>query len=657
MRRRIPVAVAALATVCTGALLAFLVAAVSGGRFTPTARVGYFTVYLSSAAVCLTVGLASPGGSVRWHWLAPAIASIPMAIVARQWSITLSDFIALLFYPLAIVTVVRSSRRPRPAATRRSLDLLVGIAAVATISLYLVFLGIELPSLYRFLAPGAAVLLAVPAVMQRVPPRERAVDMSLHLLFAGLLLAAFADVTPFGWRISAFAWASAVWLIALAAAVAHLAPTPPIPRDLVKSLPTGWWPAAGVAAVYAVVALQLPRIQPTDVRLLATGGTLLTGLILARQFVALRENDDLVGAREIQDALFRELGRHSADAFVVLDTTSRINYCSPALAQLSGRADNDCQGRQLTDVLAANEEAALTAALEYVAQQGGRSHRINLSLCVAGGPTRHVEVIATNRRGEPIDGIVLSVRDVTERAQFERLLARHDKMDAVSRMAAGVTHEFNNILTVIMGHVDLLSTDPDQRPENADGLDQIKHAAERAAHVTRSLLGVSRKRQENIDAVDANAVIRRVEAMLRSGIGPEHKIVVLTTAALWPALVDADDLEHALLNLALNARDAMPHGGSITIATECVNAEHLPTGTPLPRQDFVRLTVRDTGVGMPDDVLSQAFEPFFSTKPEGKGTGLGLAMVYSAVRRSGGYVDVASTVGQGTMFTLWLPRA
>ena len=656
--RRTRLTVAALATLCTGALLTFLLGAAVGGSVAPAARAGYITVYVSSAAVCLIAGLASHGGAIRWQWLAPALGSVPVAIVVGWWSVTLSDFIALLFYPFAMVAVVQSTgRRPRPALTRRSLDLLVGLTAVVTILLYLMLIGIELPSLYRFLAPGAAVLLVVPAVMQRAPLGVRQGDVSVHLLFGGLLLAAFADLSPFGYRITSVAWACAAWLIAVAASVAYMSPAASKPSaEISTALPTGWWPAAAAAAVYVLIALQLQHIEPPHVRLLATGGTLLTGLILVRQFVALNENDALARAREAQDALFRELVRHSSDAFVVLDAAGRITYCSPALAQLVPRAGDDCRGRHAGDVLAPIDGSTLAAALEFVAQQPGRSHRMTLSIEGASEPPRHVEVIATNRLHEPIAGTVLNIRDITERTRFERLLARNDKMEAVSRMAAGVAHEFNNALTVIMGHVDLLAMDATLRPEDADGLTHIRHAAQRAAHVTGSLLGVSRKRPEQIGAVDANAVIRRVEGMLRSGLGPEHKIVMQTTAALWPASADPDDLEHALLNLALNARDAMPQGGSICITTTNVDAEALPAGTPMPRQDFVRLTVEDTGVGMPEDVLSRVFEPFVSTKPEGQGTGLGLPMVYSAVRRSGGFVDVASAVGQGTTFTLWLPR-
>jgi signal transduction histidine kinase len=144
--------------------------------------------------------------------------------------------------------------------------------------------------------------------------------------------------------------------------------------------------------------------------------------------------------------------------------------------------------------------------------------------------------------------------------------------------------------------------------------------------------------------------------MLRSGMGPQYAIVLRTELALWPAHADAEDLEHVLLNLALNARDAMPEGGTLTIATANISAPKLAQSTAMPRQDYVRLTVQDTGVGMSEEVMARAFEPFFSTKPEGRGTGLGLALVDAAMRRSGGFVEVSSATGKGTTVNLFLPR-
>jgi signal transduction histidine kinase len=296
--------------------------------------------------------------------------------------------------------------------------------------------------------------------------------------------------------------------------------------------------------------------------------------------------------------------------------------------------------------------------LSYVRQSVGRPGRTAVSISRGENRTREIELVATNRPDEPaIGGIVLTIRDITESVRFERQLARQDKMDAVGRMAAGVAHEFNNLLTVILGNVELLSTSAKSDAVTAERLGEIRHAVTSAAELSRSLLGVSRQRPVSERAVDLNLVIRRVERMVRSGMGPEYAIVLRIDPALWPARADAEDLEHVLLNLALNARDAMPDGGTLTILGGNVPAAELSEPSAMPRQDYVRLTVEDTGVGMSEEVLARAFEPFFSTKAEGRGTGLGLAFVYAATRRMGGFVEVSSTVGAGTMFTVWLARA
>jgi PAS domain S-box-containing protein len=495
-------------------------------------------------------------------------------------------------------------------------------------------------------------------MIETVRHQQRRAHTGLGFLLGGLLLAVLTDVTPATIPFSGFTWAAAVWLMGVGAAVASA-------RDsladnsvaLQPSLPSGWWPVAAVAGVYALIGVQLRRIESEDVRLLLTGGTVLTALVVARQFVALRQNDDLLGARLAHEARFRALVQQSPDAFLILDASGRIGYHSPALAELTGHRDKACGGFRLVDLLSQDAKPAVAAMLSYVAGSIGRSHRTAVSISREGDVTREIELVATNRTNEPaIGGVVLTIRDITERVQFERQLARQDKMDAVGGMATGVVHEFNNLLTVISGNVDLLSARSKPDADAEEGLDEIRHAVTRAAELSRSLLGVSRQRIMSETVVDLNAFIPRIEAMLRSGLGPEYEIVLSIGSVLWPAHADPDDLEHVLLNLALNARDAMPAGGRLTIAGRNTRSAELPSGTAMPRQDYVQLTLKDTGVGMSQEVMARAFEPFFSTKAEGRGTGLGLAFVYGAMRRMGGFVEVCSTVNTGTTFTLWLRR-
>jgi signal transduction histidine kinase/ActR/RegA family two-component response regulator len=256
-------------------------------------------------------------------------------------------------------------------------------------------------------------------------------------------------------------------------------------------------------------------------------------------------------------------------------------------------------------------------------------------------------------------------RNVLQRRKAERALARAEadlqqsqKMDAVGRLAGGIAHDFNNLLTIINGHAALLRDSPEGLPSRDAqmSVDEIEKAGNQAAALTRQLLAFSRKQMLQARVVNLNEIVGELESMLSRLIGER---IALTTA-LDPDLrnlsVDPGQIQQVIVNLVVNARDAMPDGGRIIITTR--NADRFPAAaTALASGDApcVVLEVRDTGHGMTPQTRAQIFEPFFTTKPEGKGTGLGLAMVYGIVRQSGGWIDVASEVGDGTTFTLFFP--
>ena len=255
---------------------------------------------------------------------------------------------------------------------------------------------------------------------------------------------------------------------------------------------------------------------------------------------------------------------------------------------------------------------------------------------------------------------LLLVRQIAALRQNQHLLeriARHETRDAVGRASADVAHEFNNLLTVIVGHIEVLEADLPSGHPNRANLAELRRAAANAVALTRSLLGEARRSGGATGVADVNAVVQQVASMLQPSLSAGHEVRLSLGHGRCLAHCDDGDLLNAVLNLALNARDAMPTGGSITIETSTVPAASLPTGLPLRTGDYVRIAVQDSGVGMTEDVIARAFDPFFTTKEEGKGTGLGLALVFGAVRRSGGLVDVASAPGQGSTFTLWLPCA
>ncbi|MES2177548.1 MAG: response regulator [Gemmatimonadota bacterium] len=253
--------------------------------------------------------------------------------------------------------------------------------------------------------------------------------------------------------------------------------------------------------------------------------------------------------------------------------------------------------------------------------------------------------------------VIGSIRDVTTERQLEEQLRQSQKMEAVGQLAGGVAHDFNNLLTVIGGHVYLLERTLSRTDFTDRHLGGITRAAERAATLTKQLLAFSRKQLLKPSVVSMNAVVEDVLQMMRPVIGEHIQIVTRFDQQLRPIFADQGQLGQVLVNLALNARDAMPSGGTLTIETENVALDEPPgdASSGLPAGEYVRLSLRDTGSGMDAQTLGRAFEPFFTTKAKGLGSGLGLATVYGIVKQSAGDIRVASTVGEGTQFTILLP--
>jgi PAS domain S-box-containing protein len=251
------------------------------------------------------------------------------------------------------------------------------------------------------------------------------------------------------------------------------------------------------------------------------------------------------------------------------------------------------------------------------------------------------------------------VEDITERKRIEVQYLQAQKMEAIGRLAGGVAHDFNNLLTVILGNCDLMLADlgPDA-PSTYDVI-QIRQAADRATALTRQLLAFSRKQVLNPTRLDLNLVVTNVEALLRRLIGEDIALISRLDGELKAVHADLSQIEQVILNLAVNARDAMPTGGTLIIETANVmlDAEFAPVLANLESGPYCMLAVSDTGVGMDADTQARIFEPFFTTKASGKGTGLGLATVYGIVQQSGGYIWVYSELGHGTTFKIYLPQA
>ena len=259
----------------------------------------------------------------------------------------------------------------------------------------------------------------------------------------------------------------------------------------------------------------------------------------------------------------------------------------------------------------------------------------------------------------PDGGFVVTVSDMTNRAKSERILREAQKMQAIGQLTGGIAHDFNNLLLVVIGNLDLARSKIEPGSPLGARLDRAIRAAERGAALTSQLLAFARKQPLAPAAIDLAAAMPDLVPLLRRTLGERIDVRYVETAGLWPAMADPAQLESAVLNLALNARDAMPDGGRLTIelSNRVLDEAYARAHDEVAAGDFAMVAVSDTGHGMAPDVVARAFEPFFTTKKDGKGTGLGLAMVFGFVKQSGGHVKVYSEPGEGTTVRLYLPRA
>jgi PAS domain S-box-containing protein len=314
-------------------------------------------------------------------------------------------------------------------------------------------------------------------------------------------------------------------------------------------------------------------------------------------------------------------------------------------------------GRPLEDVLGV-EQAQLPLRLMRACIRTGDNQRYTARRTMA-GRTRTVDVmfVKVPEKHEGDDFIMATARDLTEREAMEERLRQSQKMEAVGQLTGGVAHDFNNLLTAVIGNIELLTPRLANDPTASRYLAAAHRAADNGAKLTEQLLAFSRRQHLQPRAVDLNAVVDGMRDLLTRTIGTTIRVNTLLARELWPALVDPTQIEVAILNLAINARDAMPLGGTLTIETRNLvpGVDRVPS--ELGDADGICLTVRDTGTGMTDEVLDAAVEPFFTTKEVGKGSGLGLSQVYGMVRQSNGSMQIESRVNAGTAVHLYLPSA
>ncbi|MDI4656077.1 response regulator [Xanthobacter autotrophicus] len=337
-------------------------------------------------------------------------------------------------------------------------------------------------------------------------------------------------------------------------------------------------------------------------------------------------------------------------ALALVDPAGRIRAANAAFARLFGR---DAAGRPLAALVA--DAAGAEALLAGAVQASEPPAPCDVTLAGPAGRSARLYAAALGPGGG--GDIALCAIDTSEQKQLEAQFAESQKLQAVGHLAGGVAHDFNNILTAILGYCDLLLVKHRQSDPSFPDIMQIKQNANRAAGLVGQLLAFSRRQTLLPQVIELTDVISDAAALLRRLIGERITLEVQHARDLWPVKVDKNQFEQVIINLAVNARDAMPDGGTLTVRTANVPASASTAyGQRLPEGDYVLVEVGDTGTGIPPEIMGKIFEPFFSTKEVGKGTGLGLSTVYGIVEQTGGTILAESTLGAGTTFRVFLPR-
>ena len=367
----------------------------------------------------------------------------------------------------------------------------------------------------------------------------------------------------------------------------------------------------------------------------------------------LAENERTVRALRQSEEQIRVITDSLPALIVLIDPDKRYRFVNRTYETWYQQSSADILGQPIVKVIGPDRYRQVSNYLDSALS--GEQVAFEAPVTFPDGKTRHLSGVYVPQYGEDgqVQNVIGIASDMTDRKRAEEELKQAQKMDAVGKLTGGVAHDFNNLLFVIQGSLVLLEHEIEASEETAQAIGSIKAAAELGADLTRSLLAFSRQQPLDPVPVDLTAAIAgTVKTILRT-LAPEIQIKTSFVGDVWPIMIDRHQLENAILNLALNAKDAMVKPGELRITAENYT---LADGTDVSA-DFVKLTVADNGSGMAPDVVDRAFEPFFTTKPTGAGTGLGLSMVYGFVIQSRGHIDIQSHLGQGTTVTMYLPRA
>jgi len=352
---------------------------------------------------------------------------------------------------------------------------------------------------------------------------------------------------------------------------------------------------------------------------------------------------------------FRDLFESSPDAIFVQDLNGNILDANPEACSICGHLHADLVGRNMAGIIPAETLADLLGGVPLL----GRGEVMHAETIIRTGDGRSTPVAISSSRieftGRP--ALLMHARDTSEQKKLQEQFHQSQKMEAIGRLAGGIAHEFNNLLTAIIGYNELVIGGLHERDPLRRNSEEVRKAAERAARLTRQLLAVSRKQTLQPRILDLNSCVAEIEKMLRRLIGDDVELSVIPSPRAACVKADPSQLEQVLMNLAVNARDAMPTGGQLFIRISSVTiASILDAGPDVPPGKYIVLRVTDTGTGMTDETRARIFEPFFTTKDPGKGTGLGLATCYGIVKQSGGRILCDSSPNRGTTFSIYLPQ-